>query len=108
MKSCTAVLLFAMTLPAADLRIDHVTVAGPDLSPMAAQLEAVGIHVEPGGPHGNQATEMSIASFPDGSYIELIARQTNFDPAMLAQHPWKPFIEGNAGPCAWAVRPRDF
>lgn len=103
-----ALILFAMALPAADLRIDHVTVAGADLSAMETRLNSVGIHVEAGGAHGNHATEMAIASFPDGSYIELIARQKSFDPAMLAQHPWKQFIEGDAGPCAWAVRPKSF
>jgi hypothetical protein len=75
---------------------------------MEAQLAAAGIKTEAGGPHTNHATEMSIASFPDGSYIELIARQPNYDPAMLAQHPWAQFIKGEAGPCAWAIRPKDF
>ncbi len=93
---------------AADLRIDHVTVAGRSLSVLQTQLESVGIKVEYGGAHTNHATEMAIASLPDGSYIELIARQKDFDPAMLAQHPWAQFIDGDAGPCAWAIRPRDF
>jgi len=92
----------------ADLRIDHVTVAGQSLQAMQANLEKIGIKVGYGGAHTNHATEMAIASFPDGSYIELIARQKNFDPAMLALHPWAKFIGGDAGPCAWAVRPKDF
>ena len=75
---------------------------------MRQHLLDAGINSEPGGPHSNHATEMAVASFPDGSYIELIAPQKAFDPAMLAQHAWGALISGDAGPCAWAVRPRDF
>ena len=103
-----ALLLFPLMSLAADLRIDHVTVAGQSLQAMQTRLEIIGIKIEYGGAHTNHATEMAIASFPDGSYIELIARQKDFDPAALAQHPWAKFIEGDAGPCAWAVRPKDF
>lgn len=92
----------------AGLKVDHVTVAGQTLKTMEAQFEAAGIKVEPGGAHTNHATEMAIASFADGSYIELIARQADYDAAMLARHPWGQFIEGDTGPCAWAVRPPDY
>ncbi len=60
-------------LAAADLTIDHVTVAGKDLKAMQAALTALGIPTEYGGPHSNHATEMALTSFPDGSYLELIA-----------------------------------
>ena len=103
-----ALVLFATLMPAADLHIDHVSVAGKSLKSMEEQLASVGVHVEPGGAHSNHATEMGIASFPDGSYLELIALQPNFDAAMLAQHPWAKLIQGNAGPAAWAVRPKNF
>lgn len=63
----------------AELRIDHVTVAGQSLPAMRAGLEKAGLKLENG----------AIASFPDGSYIELIAGPTE-------------------GACAWTVRPRDF
>jgi hypothetical protein len=102
------VLLVPLLLTAADLKIDHVTIAGKSLSAMEQQLAAAGLHFESGGAHSNHATEMAIASFPDGSYIELIAPQANYEPAALAAHYWGKFIEGNAGPCAWAVRPKDF
>jgi len=97
-----------MLAPAADLKIDHVTVAGKSLAVMEQQLSTAGLHFESGGPHTNHATETAIASFPDGSYIELIAPQANYDPAALAAHHWSKFMEGNAGPCAWAVRPTFF
>ena len=108
MRIAALLLVSALIAAGADLRIDHVTVAGQDLQAMQAALRKIGINVEYGGAHTNHATEMAIASFPDGSYIELIARQKNFDPAMLASHPWAKFIDGDAGPCAWAVRPKDF
>ncbi len=50
---------------------------------------------------------MALASFPDGSYLELIAIQPKADPAALAAHYWHKFMEADAGPCAWAVRPAD-
>ena len=51
---------------------------------------------------------MAVASFPDGSYLELIAIQPKADPAALAAHYWHKFMEADAGPCAWAIRPVDF
>ena len=72
-------LLVPAMLPAADLIIDHVTIAGKDLKAMRATLAALGIPTEYGGPHSNHATEMALTSFPDGSYLELIAIQPNAD-----------------------------
>lgn len=102
-----ALMLAALTAPAADLRIDHVTVAGSTLAPMRAGLEKLGVHVEYGGPHSNRATEMAIASFPDGSYVELIAFQPKADPQAAAAHYWTEYMKSQAGPCAWAVRSPD-
>jgi hypothetical protein len=96
-----------MLLTAAQLTIDHVTVGGADLKAMQAKLAEVGIHCEYGGPHSNHATEMAITSFPDGSYLELIAIQPNADPQAVDAHYWKKYMQGNAGPCAWAVRTND-
>jgi hypothetical protein len=96
-----------MLLPAADLKIDHVTVAGKDLKAMQAALAALGIPSEYGGPHSNHATEMALTSFPDGSYLELIAIQPTADPAAVAAHYWSKHMENDAGPAAWAVRPAD-
>lgn len=94
-------------LGAAELTIDHVTAAGKDLKALQANLAAVGIPSEYGGPHNNHATEMALASFPDGSYLELIAIQPNADAKALAAHYWSKHLQGNAGPAAWAVRPKD-
>jgi catechol 2,3-dioxygenase-like lactoylglutathione lyase family enzyme len=38
----------------------------------------------------------------------LIAIQPKADPAALAAHYWHKFMEADAGPCAWAIRPADF
>jgi hypothetical protein len=100
-------LLTAASLSAADLIVDHVTVAGNDLKRMQALLAAVGIPTEFGGPHSNGATQMAIASFPDGSYLELIALQINPDQKALAAHYWSKQMLGNAGPTGWAVRSKD-
>jgi glyoxalase-like protein len=93
---------------AQELKVDHVTVAGRDLHAMQKALESAGLKSEYGGPHSNHATEMSLVSFPDGSYLELIAIQPNSDPKAVAAHEWHKFLEGNAGPTSWAVRPADF
>jgi hypothetical protein len=94
-------------LGAADLRIDHVTICGADLKAMQAKLAAIGIPAEYGGPHNNRATEMALASFPDGSYLELIAIQPKGDPKSIETHEWSKPMRNNAGPCAWAARSSD-
>ena len=103
------VLLFFLPilLGGAELYVDHVTVAGKDLKQMQARLAAVGIACEYGGPHSNHVSEMALTAFPDGSYLELIALQANADPAATARHAWATQMQGDAGPCAWAVREKD-
>jgi hypothetical protein len=100
-------LLAASPLLAADLKIDHVTVAGDDLKALQAGLRKVGIESVYGGPHSNHATEMAIVSFPDGSYLELMGIQPDADPHAVQSHAWSKYLTGNAGPCAWAVRQSD-
>jgi len=100
-------LVIAFPLMAQQLHIDHVSVAGKNVDAMRKALQAAGIPSEYGGPHSNHATEMALASFPDGSYLELIAIQPKADPASLAAHYWHKFMEADAGPCAWAIRPAD-
>jgi len=99
---------FAGIVCGQELKVDHVTVAGRDLHAMEKALVSTGIKFEYGGPHSNHATEMSLVSFPDGSYLELIAIQPNADPKAVAAHEWRKFLEGDAGPTSWAVRPADF
>ena len=95
-------------LSAAPFDIDHVIVAGRDLKAMQAALAAVGLVSEYGGPHTNHATEMSLTSFPDGSYLELLAMQPNADAKAVAAYVWAKQVESSAGPCAWVARAKDF
>jgi hypothetical protein len=90
-----------------ELTIDHVTVAGSDLKAMQKRLASIGIRSEYGGPHSNHATEMALTSFPDGSYLELIAIPGGADPQAVAAHYWSKQMQDNAGPCAWAVRAKE-
>lgn len=92
---------------AADLHVDHVTVAGRNLGALRRALEAAGLADEYGGPHANHATEMALTSFPDGSYLELIAIQAQADPQAVAANQWHACLTGDGGPCGWAVRPAD-
>lgn len=113
-RSASTIIRYSMAVIAAPLmaqqfHIDHVTVAGRNVEAMIQTLRGVGgITARYGGAHSNHATEMAQASFPDGSYLELIAIQPQADPAALAAHYWHRFMEADAGPCAWAIRPVDF
>jgi hypothetical protein len=96
--------LVPLLLSAADLKVDHVTVAGADLKQMQANLAAAGIRSVYGGPHSNHTTEMALVSFPDGSYLELIGLQPGADPKLVERHAWGKFLKSPGTPCAWAVR----
>jgi len=101
-------LVLPIALAAADLKLDHVTVAGAHLDAMRKALTAAaGFPTEYGGPHSNHATEMALVSFPDGSYLELMGIQAKPDPAAVSAHVWSKFLENNAGPCAFALRVPD-
>jgi hypothetical protein len=109
LRCVLSIAIFACPLMAQQFHIDHVTVAGKNVQAMIQTLRSVaGVTAEYGGPHSNHATEMALASFPDGSYLELIAIQPKADPAALAAHYWHKFMEADAGPCAWAIRPANF
>jgi hypothetical protein len=99
-----SVILLAAGILAADLKVDHITIAARDLKEVQAQFAAVGIPSEYGGKHTNGLTEMAIASFVDGSYLEFIGAQK---PTGAGLHYWGKFIDASAGPCAWAVSVAD-
>jgi hypothetical protein len=99
--------LFPLIAGAADLAVDHITITGSDLKPMEAKLALLGIPYQFGGQHSNHATEMALTSFPDGSYLELMGLQADADPQAVLAHYWSKQLLGNAGPTAWAVRPKD-
>ena len=108
MRSALALVLLALPASAAEMKIDHVTVAGVHVDEMRkAFTAATGIPTEYGGPHSNHATEMALASFPDGSYIELMGLQQQADPAAVKAHTWGQFLRDNGGPCAFALRVPD-
>ena len=104
MRCLILMTIFPALLAAIDLHIDHVTVAGANLQQMQAALTAIGIPSVYGGAHSTGATEMALVSFPDGSYLELIALRAGAPPAAVDQNPWARHLRGNAGPTAWAVR----
>ena len=108
MRALLAFLIMALAARAVELKIDHVTFAGSRLESMReAFTAATGIPTEYGGPHANHITEMALASFPDGSYIELMGIVRQADPAALAAHTWSEFLRNNGGPCAFALRVSD-
>jgi len=108
MRPVLALMITALALSASDLKIDHVTLAGAHLDSMReAFTAATGIPTEYGGPHANHVTEMALASFPDGSYPELMGILREADPAAVASHTWSQFLRNDGGPCAFALRVAD-
>lgn len=108
LKLTLAFSLIALPLAAAELHIDHVTIAGTDLdATRQAFTRATGVPTEYGGPHANHASEMAIVSFPDGSYLELMGIQKQADPKAVAAHAWSVYLRNDAGPCAFAIRVPD-
>jgi catechol 2,3-dioxygenase-like lactoylglutathione lyase family enzyme len=108
MRRAVSLLMLALPGFGADLKIDHVTLAGSRLDEMRqAFTAATGISTEYGGPHSNHATEMALASFPDGSYLELMGIQKQADPAAVASHVWSSSLREDGGPCAFALRVTD-
>lgn len=83
--------------------IDHVTVAWRSLDRLSETFAAVDLEPEYGGRHDGMPTEMSTVGFPDGSYIELIAKYDNDAVSPL----WDDAMEAGIGPCAWALRVAD-
>ncbi|MDA4122120.1 MAG: VOC family protein [Thaumarchaeota archaeon] len=85
------------------MKIDHVSVGGSDLAKMEDSFSEANMKTEYGGPHSSGGTKMSLLGFKDGSYIELIS---TVRPDVRATN-WRLQIEGNGGPCAWAVAEDD-
>jgi hypothetical protein len=101
MRLLLCLLCFLPLAMAAEWKVDHATIAGPSLKHLREMLDAVGLRTEYGGQHSSGLTEMALMSFPDGSYLELIAWT---DPS--ASHPgqsWAGFMDSQGGPCAWAI-----
>ncbi len=87
--------------PPRALSVDHVTIAGANLTQLQDAFAAVGLTTEYGGAHSNGVTHMALLGFDDGSYIELMstisAEQQNIPI-------WKEHIVRDGGPCGWAAR----
>jgi hypothetical protein len=90
---------------AAEWKVDHATIAGPTIKHLREMLDLAGLRTEYGGEHAGGVTEMALMSFPDGSYLELIAWVN-----AAAPHPgqsWAKFMDQQGGPCAWAIHVDD-
>jgi len=85
------------------MKIDHVSVGGSDLKKLEDLFFSSGMKTEYGGPHSSGVTEMSLLGFDDGSYIELISTVKPASGTSI----WEQQIEGDGGPCAWAIEAED-
>lgn len=86
------------------LKIDHVTIAGPELARLQQAFASLGLATDYGGPHSNNITHMALLGFNDGSYIELIS---TLKPGQKDTVFWGDHIIGEGGPCAWAIEVDD-
>lgn len=86
------------------LTIDHASLCGSNLDSMRQLFASIGLAADYGGPHSTGGTHMALIGFDDGSYLELIAPQ---DPTGAPNSNWAKFLAADAGPCAWAVEPKD-
>jgi hypothetical protein len=76
--------------------IDHITLAGPSLPALREDLLAAGIATDYGGVHSNGITHMALASFADGSYLELVAPILAEGRVALWSDYWLPAFGGAA------------
>ena len=70
----------------AEWKVDHATIAGPNLKGLRELLDRAGLRTEYGGEHSSRQTEMAIMSFPDGSYLELIGQQAGAERELVRAH----------------------
>jgi len=83
--------------------IDHITLAGPNLDELRAQLSAAGILSDYGGVHNNGITHMALAGFGDGSYLEIVAPLMADGRVAL----WHNFQLRRLGGAAWTIATDD-
>ena len=84
------------------MKIDHVVVLVPDLTPAVQRWKQDGFTVTPGGVHADGITHNALVCFADGSYIELLA----FTQAPPASHRWARF-NGSWGPIDYVIAAPD-
>jgi hypothetical protein len=83
------------------MHLDHVAYAWDDLDTVVDAFERVGFAPEYGGTHATGTTHMSLVTFPDGSYLELLSTTPGMDPSDAGF--WPERIAANAGPAAWCI-----
>jgi glyoxalase-like protein len=86
------------------LKVDHVTICGPDLSALQDAFARLGLAAEYGGPHATGGTHMAVIGLEDGSYVELVAPLKG---GAVTESGWSRLMRANAGACAWAVGSAD-
>jgi hypothetical protein len=83
------------------MHLDHVAYAWDDLDTVVDAFERVGFSPEYGGTHATGTTHMSLVTFPDGSYLELLSTTPGTDPDDAGF--WPDRIAASAGPAAWCI-----
>lgn len=86
------------------IKVDHASVCGSNLSALQDAFASLGLKTDFGGPHAHGGTQMALLGFDDGSYLELIAPQKAGVPGDSG---WAKMIASDAGPCAWAIGSHD-
>jgi len=79
--------------------IDHLTIAGPDLSIFQRFFNDAGMPTDYGGPHSNGITHMALLGFDNGSYIEIVSTLTPGARVPL----WQDYLLEVGGGTAWTI-----
>lgn len=85
--------------PPITLKLDHGLICTTRLAPMEKAFAAAGLRPNYGGRH-KQPTEMAQLGFANGTYIGMDAP---LKPPLSKALAFSRLMNGNAGPCAWAV-----
>ena len=85
---------------AADLNLDHAILCESGLRAIDKGFADVGLKLDYGGRHLGAVTHEAVLGFEDGSYIGLMAP---VNPPAPKGVDWSELMNGNAGPCEWAV-----
>lgn len=87
------------------LHLDHAVIAVNDLEAAIRDYRSMGFAVVPGGMHANRATHNALITFPNGTYVELLA--TTGEPPVPDMIDFSPLLQHGEGLVGFALRSDD-
>lgn len=87
------------------LQLDHAVIAVNDLDAAIRDYRSLGFTVVPGGLHANRATHNALITFPNGTYLELLA--ATGEPPAPGLIDFSPLLRHGEGLAGFALRSDD-